>query len=211
MHHSHETAHLSQLAGASIGMSMSISITPPSHASASGLHPAAASAAAAAGAAAAAASSSSSNHHYQQQQQQHGKNGSSSNKNKRGPSFWPPNGLESAAFIAKLGREQEQGREQGEEASTSSSRGVGGALATAAKGESSPVQSLLMHWLLFFALSYSSTKSLAGTTGKALPRLFRALLTHPLQLWALACITDPDPRFRAPLATSPWASLAHLR
>lgn len=48
-------------------------------------------------------------------------------------------------------------------------------------------------------------------TGKALlPRLFRALLTHPLQLWALACITDPDPRFRQPTA-NPLASLAHLK
>jgi len=47
-----------------------------------------------------------------------------------------------------------------------------------------------------------------GTTGKALPRLVRALLTHPLQLWALACMTDPDPRFRSP---NPLASLAHLR
>jgi hypothetical protein len=41
----------------------------------------------------------------------------------------------------------------------------------------------------------------------------RALLTHPLQLWALACITNPDPRYRdvGPAGLAPWASLAHLR
>ena len=62
-----------------------------------------------------------------------------------------------------------------------------------------------------FTNSPKSTPTPLGTTGKALPRLFRALLTHPLQLWALACITHPDPRFRGPLAASPWASLVHLR